>query len=144
MKLWIDLPHVISLNIYPFTNKKEEFINYFTIRLDEKTDPSLQIFSNPKNRLLGYLGGLINYNYLSLDDVKILLTDSSKGIHPLFDWEFFNEKSDDTIQQLLRYFTLDSVLNSFCKSNEDKQLVYNWLAKKYKEDNEWLLTEIKE
>lgn len=126
-------------NIYPFTNKRKEIINYFTIRLGEKTDSSVQIFPNPQNTQLGYLGELINCNYLSLDDVKILLTDSLKGIHPLFDWEFFNEKSDDTVQQLLRQFTLDSVLNSFCKSNEDKQLVYNWLAKKYKEDNEWYI-----
>lgn len=126
-------------NIYPFTNKKKEIINYFTIRLGEKTDSSIQIFPNPQNTVLGYLGELINCNYLSLDDVNILLTDSLKGIHPLFDWEFFNEKSDDTVQQLLRHFTLDSVLKRFCKSNEDKQLVYNWLAKKYKEDNEWYI-----
>ncbi|MCJ0604624.1 hypothetical protein MMJ00_11680, partial [Enterococcus cecorum] len=98
-------------NIYPFTNKRKEIINYFTIRLGEKTDSSVQIFPNPQNTELGYLGELINCNYLSLDDVKILLTDSLKGIHPLFDWEFFNEKSDDTVQQLLRHFTLDSVLN---------------------------------
>ena len=115
-------------DIHLFKSKKERILHYEISIIEEKENPGMKLFPDPKKTAIANLFTLIQKGYFTKDQLKNALDLSAiEGVFPEVDWTLFNIHEDKTIYDLLKYRTYKEIRETFAKTKKEEKILDSWL-----------------